>query len=55
MTKENWVAMFKEIGLTEDQMNNWHCIFEKQYPDDHKEFLKWLGIDDNEITKIKQL
>lgn len=55
MNKENWVSMFKEVGLSEEQMKNWHRIFEKKYSSDHTDFLKWLGIEHEEIEKIKQL
>ncbi len=55
MNKENWVEMFKQVGLTEEQMKNWHRIFEKNYSQDHEELLKWLGIGDEEIQKIKNI
>ena len=55
MNKENWTGMFKEIGLSEAAMKDWHRIFDKKYPEDHTEFLKWLGIDEAEIAKIKEL
>lgn len=55
MNKENWVSLFKEIGLTEDQMKNWHRIFEKRYPKEHIEFLKWLRIEEIEIERIRKL
>ncbi len=35
LTKEDWVDMFKQIGLTEDQMKKWHHNFEKSHPDGH--------------------
>ena len=43
LTKEDWVDMFKQIGLTEDQMKKWHHIFENRHPEGHKAFLSWLG------------
>ncbi len=55
MNKQNWTEMFNEIGLSDDKMKDWHRIFEKRYPEDHTEFLKWLGINEEEIPKIKKL
>jgi len=45
--------MFSEIGLTEDQMQKWHQIFESQHPESHEDFLRWLGISSGEIAKIR--
>ena len=53
MNKENWVAMFKEVGISEPQMKSWHQFFEKKHPEDHEEFLKWLGISDSEVNSIR--
>ena len=55
MNKENWVSIFKEIGLTKEQMIKWHQVFEKRYSGDHTRFLQWLGLDENEIRNIKNL
>ncbi|MBT5926439.1 MAG: hypothetical protein HOH33_07455 [Verrucomicrobia bacterium] len=53
ITKNCWVFMFSEIGLTEDQMQKWHQIFESQHPESHEDFLRWLGISSGEIAKIR--
>lgn len=55
VNKEQWVAMFKEIGLTDETMMKWHQVFEQRHPDGHAEFLKWLGISSEEIKKIRAL
>jgi hypothetical protein len=44
MTKGQWVELFREIGLDEDQMTRWHRLFEARYPSQHQAFLEWLGI-----------
>lgn len=51
--KKQWVEMFKEIGLTEEQMRKWHSIFESKNAEKHQEFLAWLGIESDEIDKIR--
>lgn len=49
-----WVKMFKEIGLTEQQMSRWHHIFEMQHPAKHQSFLEWLQIEPEKIAEIRK-
>jgi len=51
--KEEWVGMFREIGLDEPAMKKWHKVFESKYPDGHQSFLEWLGVSATEIEKIR--
>ena len=53
ISKEDWVALFKKIGLSDDQMKQWHRLFETQHPESHQEFLAWLGIPAAEIAQIR--
>ena len=53
MSKEDWVALFKKIGLSSEQMKQWHHLFETQHPESHQEFLAWLGISPAEIVQIR--
>lgn len=53
MTKEKIVEIFKECGITDEQMKNFHKLFETKYPADHKSFLEWLNIPADEINKIR--
>lgn len=55
MNKEKWVLLFKEIGLDEATMTQWHREFEARYPDGHQSFLEWLNIDEKEIRHIRAL
>jgi DNA-binding transcriptional MerR regulator len=54
MTKDKWVAVMKEAGFTEDDMHRWHRQFEKSAPTDHEEFLQFLNIPTEEITRIRE-
>ncbi len=54
MTKEAWKEMFREIGLSEEAMNRWHCIFEQKHPEAHQSFLEWLDLDERTIQNIRQ-
>lgn len=53
VNKDEWVAMFRDIGLSEDAMQQWHALFEKRHPDGHAAFLAWLGIPADEIARIR--
>ena len=49
----DWVAMFREIGLDHTQMERWHTLFEARHPADHQRFLEWLGLERDEIDRIR--
>ncbi len=51
--KNEWVDMFREIGLNEETMLDWHRVFESRHPDAHEQFLQWLGIPADEIADIR--
>ncbi len=53
MNKEQWVGMFREIGLTDEQMRQWHRVFETRHPAGHQSFLEWLGLPAQEIERIR--
>ena len=53
ISKQRWVEIMQAAGLSEENMINWHKQFERLEPDAHQEFLVSLGIDDDEITKIR--
>lgn len=55
MSKEKWVAMFREIGLDDAAMTQWHRLFEARHPDAHQAFLEWLRIPAAEIVAIRAL
>ncbi len=54
MTKDKWVEIMRATGFTEDDMHRWHKEFEKAAPEDHQEFLEYLKIPSEEITKIRE-
>ena len=53
MNKEDWVAMFREVGMSDDAMMKWHRLFETRHPEGHEDFLAWLGISPDEIIQIR--
>jgi hypothetical protein len=50
---EEWVAMFKSIGLDEAGMMAWHKLFESRHPEAHRSFLEWLGLAPHKIEEIR--
>lgn len=54
VTKETWVSMLKAAGLDAQGRKNWHIEFEKSSPEAHQDFLESIGIDEGEITLIRQ-
>lgn len=52
--KQEWIDLFREIGLNDETMMTWHRLFETRHPDAHQSFLSWLGIPDDEITGIRK-
>jgi len=53
ISKEKWVSIMKASGFTEDQMHRWHAEFERMAPEDHREFLEYLHIPNDEIQSIR--
>ena len=54
MNTEQWIELFRLIGLDESMMHKWHREFEKKYPDEHQSFLEWLNVPSEEIKNIRQ-
>ena len=54
VTKKRWVDIMRAAGLTEKDMHNWHIQFEKMEPEAHQEFLESLGIEPDEIARIRE-
>ncbi len=54
ITKDKWVAIMRSAGFGENDMHRWHEEFEKSAPAEHQEFLEFLHIPADEITKIRE-
>lgn len=53
MNVTEWTELFAEIGLSDEQMQQWHGLFEAKYPEEHQRFLEWLQIDAPRIAEIR--
>ena len=55
MTKERWVEIMKAAGFDKTAMTKWHQKFEQMEPEEHQKFLESLGIDADEIRRIRSM
>jgi len=53
VTVDQWKEIFRETGLSDNDMQKWHKAFEKSYPDGHQSFLEWLGVGKSHIEEIR--
>ena len=53
MSKESWTRMFRSIGLTDEDMRQWHAHFERTMPEAHQDFLESLGLGAPEVRRIR--
>ena len=54
LNKDGWVAILKATGLGHEDMKRWHAEFERLSPEAHQDFLESLGIDEEEIARIRR-
>jgi hypothetical protein len=54
MSKNDWVQLFRAIGMSDDAMHRWHTEFEKRWPEAHQSFLEWLRVPSAEIDRIRE-
>ncbi len=45
--------IFSAIRLSENDMDNWHKVFEEKYPKMHQNFLEWLGLEEERIEEVR--
>ncbi len=51
--KDTWVSLLYSVGFNEVTSERWHSEFEKLSPDEHRDFLKAMGIPENKIHEIR--
>jgi DNA-binding transcriptional MerR regulator len=54
LTKAGWSALFRAIGMSEQQMRRWHAEFERENSAGHRQFLRSLGLGAAEIGRIRR-
>lgn len=54
VNKDQFVAVLREAGITDAQMESLHRVFERRFPEQHEAFLGALGVDDATIRRIRE-
>ncbi len=54
LSKEKWTKVMRDSGFSDDDMRRWHAQFEKDAPEDHEEFLRFLRIPEDEVARIRE-
>jgi hypothetical protein len=53
VTKDQFITVLDDAGVTEAQKARLHAAFEKRYPDAHQSFLEMLGFPAEAIRDIR--
>lgn len=53
VTKEQFIAVLDDAGVTDDQKARLHAAFEKRYPEAHQSFLEMLGLPADAIRDLR--
>lgn len=53
LDKQRWVAILRATGMSEEDMRRWHVEFEASAPEAHQDFLESLGLDAEEVDRIR--
>ena len=54
VTVDQWVELFRAIGLEDADMHEWHAEFERRFPAGHQGFLEWLKLPPDRIAAIRR-
>jgi DNA-binding transcriptional MerR regulator len=49
-----WISLMRAAGLDEKGMHRWHEEFEKLSPASHRDFLRSLGVSQEDIRRIRR-
>lgn len=54
VNKDQFVAVLREAGISDAQMEALHRVFEKRHPEQHEAFLRALGVDEATTRRIRE-
>jgi hypothetical protein len=54
ITKDQFVALLNEAGVSDSQKQRLHALFEQRHPDAHQGFLEFLGLPATGIKEIRE-
>lgn len=55
LDKDQWVEMFRNVGMSDENMSEWHREFERNAPEAHQDFLESIGLSEERIREIRKL
>lgn len=55
MNKNQWIDMFRNAGMSDENMAVWHREFEKNAPEAHQDFLESIGLSEEKIKEVRRL
>ena len=54
ITKDQFVALLNEAGVSDSQKQRLHALFEQRHPEEHQSFLEFLGLQAKAIQEIRE-
>lgn len=54
LDQNSWEEILDSIGMTEEQAMEWHSDFERYSPEQHQHLLEALGMQPDEIEKMRE-
>jgi crotonobetainyl-CoA:carnitine CoA-transferase CaiB-like acyl-CoA transferase len=54
ITKDQFVSLLNDAGITDAQKHKLHSAFEARHPRAHEAFLQWLGLPADAIQGIRE-
>ncbi len=54
VTKDQFVAVLNEAGITDEQKHRLHAAFEARHPEAHEAFLQWIGLPADAVRSIRE-
>jgi hypothetical protein len=54
ITKDQFVALLNEAGVSDSQKQRLHALLEQRHPDLHQSFLEFLGLTGEAIQEIRE-
>lgn len=54
INKDTWIALLHKMGFDHMTSMKWHIEFERSFPEEHQLFLESLGLQPEEIKKIRE-
>jgi len=53
ITKDEFVSVLNDAGISDAQKQRLHAAFEKRFPEAHQRFLEYLGISAELVAQIR--